>query len=208
MYFSGMHSFLSLAMNHNSKYTNQDFPSLENGCSFIFWLNLDENILKNYNNIYNSEKNPLQINLILIKICEHQIKFILKDGKYFQLVIDKIESNLININTIFNFGKWVNISFVINKKEGVSEATIKVYINGASNKSYLTIPKDFPIKEKINSIILFQNLIGRVSSLLFFSFPLTQKLINYFSLNKNEGIYKNKILFRFLLSNESNYFQN
>ena len=208
MYFSGRHSFLSLAMNHNSKYTNQDFPSLENGCSFVFWLNLDENILKNYNNIYNLENNPLQINLILIKISDHQIKFILKDNKYFQLVIDKIESNLININTIFNFGKWVNICFVISKKTGLTQSTIKVYINGASNKSYLTIPKDFPIKEKINSIILFQNLIGRVSSLLFFSFPLTQKLINYFSLHIKEGIYKNKILFRFLLSNESSYFQN
>ena len=208
MYFSGINSSLSLAINNNSTSTIDVFPSLENGISFVFWINLDRQILIDYNNIYKLKKTPLEINLIKINIAEHQIKFIIKDSCNFQIIVDKIKTNLININSIFNFGHWVNICFVISKKTLMNPATIKVFINGASTNTYLTIPKEFPSKIRINKIIFFENLIGRVSSLLLFSFPLEQKLINYFALNMKTGIYNNKILFRFLLSNENNYFQN
>ena len=123
--------------------------------------------------------------------------------KYFQLVVDKSESGLIEINKVFKFGEWVNISLIISKK-----TNIKIFINGVCNDKNLAIPADFPIKEKIKEIILFQNLLGRVSSVLFFSFALSQKLINYFALQMKSGFFKNKILFKFLISNDNNYFKN
>ena len=208
MYFSGINSSLTLKINNNSINGYTEFPSLENGCSFVFWLNLDKKILFNYSTINNLKENSLNINLILMNFDEHQIKFILKENKYFQLIIDNIESSLIDMNSIFTFGGWVNICFVITEAKAKNQPTIKIYINGASIQSTLTIPQNFPLNKKIKDIILFQNLIGRVSSLLFFSFPLSQKLINTFSLHMKNGIYKNKILFKFLLFNEKNYFNN
>ena len=208
MYFSGINSSLTLKINNNSTSGIDVFPSLENGLSFVFWINLDKQILIDYNTVYKLKKTPLEINLIKMNIAEHQIKFILKDSCYFQIILDKMQTNLININSIFTFGHWVNICFIISKKTLMNPSTIRVFINGASTKTYLLIPKEFPSKIRINKIAFFENLIGRVSSLFLFSFPLDQKLINYFSLNMNTGIYNNKILFKFLISNENNYFQN
>ena len=208
MYFSGINSSLTLAVNNNSTSGINNFPNLENGLSLVFWLNLDKQILMDCNNIYNSKIIPLEINLIRMCIAEHQIKFVLKDSNYFQIIVDKTKSNLININTIFNFGHWVNICFIISKKTVMNPSTIKIFINGASTQTYLSIPREFPSKIRITKIIFFENLIGRVSSLLLFSFPLQQKLINYFALNMNTGIYNNKILFKFLLYNDNNYFKN
>ena len=208
MYFSGINSSLTLNINKNSSSAITDFPNLENGLSFVFWINLDKNVLTEYYNIYNNENNPFQIDLITLNISEHKIKFILKENKYFQLIVDKTESNLMDINSIFFFGEWVNVCFIINKKVLMNPATIKIYINGVSTRMEFAMPKDFPLRCKINKIILFQNLIGRVSSLLFFSFPLSQKLINYFAFHLINGIYNNKILFKFLISNDNNYFKN
>ena len=113
-----------------------------------------------------------------------------------------------DINSIFFFGEWVNICFIISKKAVMASPTIKIYINGLNAPLELSISKDFPLRCKINKIVLFQNLIGKVSSLLFFSFPLSQKLISYFAFHLFNGIYNNKILFKFLISNDNNYFQN
>ena len=203
MYFTGINSFLTLKENTHSTRGNIGFPSLENGCSFVFWLNLDEKILLNYCNINKGKNNLFNIGLVIVNVGKHQIKLILKEMKYFQLIIDKKESDLIEIKKIFNYGEWVNIGLIISKK-----TNIKIYINGACNDKSLSIPADFPIKEKINEIILFHNLLGKVSSFLFFSFVLSQKMINYFSLKMKSGIYKNKILFKFLISNDNNYFKN
>ena len=208
IYFTGINSSLTLKLNNNSTSVISDFPNLENGLSFTFWLNIEKNILVDYNNIHNSKDKNFQINLITLNLAEHRIKFILKESKYFQLSVDKNESNLIDINSIFTFGKWVNICFIITKKVVMNSATIKIFINGVKANSELMIPKEFPTKVKINKIILFENLIGRVSSLLFFSFPLSLQLIKCFSLKMNNGIYNNKILFKFLISNENNYFKN
>ena len=208
MYFSGINSSLTLRINKNSSSPITDFPNLENGLSFVFWINLDKNVLTEYYNIYNNEKNPFQIDLITMNISEHRIKFVLKENKFFQLIVDKSESNLMDINSIFFFGEWVNICFIINKKVLMNSPTIKIFINGVSTRLELSMPKDFPLRCKINKIILFQNLIGRISSLLFFSFPLSQKLISYLAFHLINGIYNNKILFKFLISNDNSYFNN
>ena len=212
IYFSGINSSLTLKLNTNSASPIVDFPNLENGISLVFWVNIDKEILSEYNTIYSAEirnnSNPFQIDLVTLNIAEHKIKFILKGNNYFQIILDKIESNLMDISSVFNFGQWVNVCFIISKKAVMKSATIMIYINGLKLNMDLTIPKEFPTKIKINRITLFQNLIGRVSSFLFFSFPLSMKLINNFCLKMKNGIYKNKILFRFLIANDNNYFKN
>ena len=207
MYFNGINSSLTLKINNNTN-SFSEFPSIENGLSFVFWINLDKNIMMDYNNIYNLDNNPLKINFIVMNIAEHQIKFIFSDNKYFQLVIDKNESKLIDISSIFSFGKWVNICLIMTEKTMRNPRTLKVYINGLCTQSSLQIPNDFPTKIKINKIVMFENLIGKVSSVLFFSFPLEQKIILHFALHMNPGIYNNKILFKFLIDNDGHYFKN
>ena len=209
MYFSGINSSLTLKLNTNSTSSITDFPSLENGLSIVFWINIDKTILSEYNNIYKADnKNSFQIDLVTLNIAEHKIKLVLKSNNHFQIIIDRIESNLVDITALFNFGHWVNICFIISKKNVMKSAATMIYINGLKMNMDLAIPKDFPTKIKINKIILFQNLIGRVSSILFFSFPLSIRLINNFCLHLKNGIYNNKILFRFLIANDYNYFKN
>ena len=88
-------------------------------------------------------------------------------------------------------------------------------MNSGAHSSFLNVGKNFPISKKINTIKLFENFIGKVSSFMIITKGLEQKEANYFSNTKysikdkkNYGFYKNKYLFNFLLSNEKNYFSN
>ena len=56
IYFNGYNSKMTILLNRCSNNINCDFPTLEIGCSFVFWINLDKNIIKDYYNI-NNEKN-------------------------------------------------------------------------------------------------------------------------------------------------------
>ena len=201
IYLNGYGSGLNFSLNYNSSNCNTCFPSLENGCSFFFWVNLNESLLKAYSIIYSK----IEINLIKINIGGKQIKLILKDSRYLQIIIDESESNKIDLSATFQWNKWNNICLVIEKLE---KNKIKIIVNNATNYSNISIPKNFPTNEKIDTIKCFENLIGRVSSLLFFSFPLEQKMINHFSIQLKHGFYKNKILFKFLHSNDNEYLNN
>jgi len=136
------------------------------------------------------------------------LKILIKNKEYKklkQIIIDESESNKIDLSATFQWNKWNNICLVIEKLE---KNKIKIIINNATNYSNISIPKNFPTNEKIDTIKCFENLIGRVSSLLFFSFPLEQKMINHFSIQLKHGFYKNKILFKFLHSNDNEYLNN
>ena len=84
----------------------------------------------------------------------------------------------------------------------------KICINSLSHSSHLAIPKDFPISNKINTIKLFENFIGKVSSFMIINKEIEQKEVIYFSNMIKYGFYKNKILFEFIMSNEKHYFSN
>ena len=201
IYLNGIGSSIFYNLNYNSLNHKVCFPSIENGCSFFFWINLDDKLLKIYRKL-----NPnIEISLIRINIGEKKIKLILKETRYLQIVINDAESNNIDLSSIFQFNKWNKICFVIGKSD---KSYIKLYINSGITHSNISIPKNFPIKERIDVIRCFDNLIGRVSSLLFFSFPLDDKLITYFSLKLKYGFYKNKILYKFLHSNNNEYLNN
>ena len=201
IYLNGIGSGIFYNLNYNSSNYKVCFPSIENGCSFFFWINLDDKLLKIYRKL-----NPnIEVTLIKINIGEKQIKLILKEENYLQINIDKVESKNIDLSIVFQFNKWNTISFVIGKSD---KSYIKLYINSGIIHSNISIPKNFPIKERIDVIKCFDNLIGRVSSLLFFSFPLDDKLISYLSLKLKYGFYKNKILYKFLHSNNNEYLNN
>ena len=200
IYLNGYGSHLSFSLNYNSSNYNACFPSLENGCSFFFWINLNDQLLQLYSKLYPK----VEISLITIIIGGKHIKLLFKDTKYLQIIIDENESNNIGLYSIFQYNKWNNICLVINKSE---KNSIKLYINSV-NYSNNIFPSNFPLNEKIDAIKCFDNLIGKVSSLLFFSFPLEQKMINYFNIQLKNGFYKNKILFKFLHSIDNEYFNN
>ena len=202
IYFNGKRSCISLALNKNSINPNTDFPTLQYGISFIMWIYIDENLIKKFQEMnYNSE-----IKLVVINISGEQIKLVLKDLLTLQVSIN--DSEVKNIQTtLIKVNDWNNICFSILEKNS-TKLPLKIFINSAGHNSILTVPKEFPIKSKINAIKLFENFIGKVSSFMIVTKSLDQKEANYFSNTKKYGFYKNKILFDFILSNEKKYFSN
>ena len=199
IYFNGRRSGISLGLNKNSINPNIDYPTLEHGLSFIFWFYIDENLIKKYLE-YN---NQIEIKLVVINISGEQIKLVLKDLYILQVSLNdshikNVQTNLIKIND------WNNICFSIEK----NATKFKIFINSGANTETLPIKKNFPISSKINTIKLFENFIGKVSSFMIITKVLDTKEANYYSNNIKYGFYKNKILFNFILSNEKNYFSN
>ena len=202
LYFNGIRSCISLALNKNSINPNTDYPTLQYGLSFIIWLYIDEKLMK----LYQENNYNLEIKLVVINISGEQIKLVLKD--LYTLQISFNDNEIKNIQTtLIKVNDWNNICFSILEKNS-SKLPIKIFINSAGHNSFLTIPKNFSSSSKINTIKLFENFIGKVSSFMMITKALDQKEVNYFSNTKNYGFYKNKILFDFLMLNEKNYFSN
>ena len=207
IYFSGKRSCISLALNKNSINPNTDYPTLQYGLSFIMWVYIDEHLIKKF-----QENNSNQeIKLVLINISGEQIKLVLKDINTFQVSLNDNEVKNINSSLVIA-NDWNNICFSIFEKKD-AKLSFKLYVNSGAHSSFLKVGKNFPISKKINTIKLFENFIGKVSSFMIITKGLDQKEANYFSNTKfstkdkkNYGFYKNKYLFNFLLSNEKNYF--
>ena len=202
IYFNGKRSGISLALNQNSINANTDYPSLQYGLSFIMWIYIDENLIKKYQEMnYNSE-----IKLVVINISGEQIKLVLKDLCTLQASLNDSEVKNIQ-STLIKVNDWNNICFSILEKNS-TKLPLKIFINSICHNTILTISKDFATNSKINTIKLFENFIGKVSSFMIITKSLEQKEAYYFSNTKKYGFYKNKVLFDFILSNEKNYFSN
>ena len=204
IYFNGYNSKMTILLNRCSNNINCDFPTLEIGCSFVFWINLDKNIIKDYYNINNEKNNNKIMTLISFILGGHQIMLQLINTDNLLLILDDIESSPINISKNFNYGNWNNICFIIYPKKILNT---KIIINGNTINHNINIPKNYNINttDKIDNITLFDNLIGRVSSVLFIGNALNNELISFFG--KSRGFYKIKYLYKFLLSIDSNYYQ-
>ena len=62
------------------------------------------------------------------------------------------------------------------------------------------------LDNKINSINFFENLVGKSTSILYFSFAFEEeKLFSLLNAIKEPGFYKIKYLYKFLLSNDKEY---
>ena len=204
IYFNGFNSCLTFFENKNPTNGYISFPTLENGISIIFWLYFDKKLLNNYYKIYQD----IEVNLILITIGKNKIRLQLKESRYLIVTINDEESKKIDMSNSLKENEWNFMGFVINSKE---KKLNRIYINNASMQYNLSINNIFRSSQKIDTIKLFQNFIGKITSILFFSFPLDQKIINQFVTQLeylSYGFYSNKILFRYLYSHDNNYFKN
>ena len=203
IYFNGKGSSFSFTLNRNSININSTFPTLENGCTLIFWMYLDKELTEKYFNFYKN----IKINLITINIAGQQIKLIFENMNTFSLEVEETNSNPIDISTRFKYNSWNNICFLIEKKNKLF--IIKMIINGYEYTTCsLPLKKEFPITEPIDTIRLFENFLGKISTILFFSFSINQQILSYLNSNFKQGFYKNKYLFKFLCSNDDDYFLN
>ena len=73
--------------------------------------------------------------------------------------------------TQFKYDDWNFISFYLTQEiKGKQNPCLKLIINDNKELIKIQLNDDFPLNEKINAINLFENLLGKVSSVLFFSF--------------------------------------
>lgn len=109
------------------------------------------------------------INLIKINIGGQilSLKLINPDN----IIISNEEniSNKIEISKIFKYSEWNNIIFII-EPSNEEKLSTKLFINKNLNKITLALNKNLNLKDKILSINLFENLLGKISSILFFLF--------------------------------------
>ena len=199
-YFNGKNSCVSLELNKNSINPNTNYPTLQYGMSFVTWIYIDDKLLKKYQ----ENNRNLEISLITINISGEQIKFILKDIHTLKVSVSDSDTKNIQTN-LLKANDWNNICISILEKK-YSKLPLKIFINSAGHSSVIDIPKDLQVSSRINSIKLFENFIGKVSSFMIISKVTEQKEANYYSNIKKYGFYKNKILLDFILSNEKSYF--
>ena len=205
-YFNGKNSGITLSLNKTSNNINIDSPTIIDGCTVIFYVNIDKEIFDKYFQAYFASENE-SIILIQLIFNTHIISLELKNSRNMSILIDEVESEQIDISNVFKYNMWNCIMLLIepkSKKKGI----IKVSINETIFTSSICITKNFDFNEKIDNIILFDHLIGKVTSVIFFSYFIeNNKLLNYFN-NTYGGFYKNKILSRFLYSIDKDYFKN
>ena len=202
IYFNGKDSFLSLELNKNSINVNSNFPTLENGCSVFFWVYMDKELTNHYFTLFQY----LKIYLIKLKIDGHQIKLLFKNPYNFNIEIDETTLNDIDITNKFVYNNWNNICFIMEKKGKINY--FKIIINGYEFSYPVPLPKSLLLNKPLESIILFDNFFGRVSTILFFSFNINMQMTSYFRTNFKYGFHKNKYLFKFLSANDDDYFAN
>ena len=214
IYLNGLNNKVSLILNNSSTNVNTDFPTLEYGFTFIFWLNLNQSLIESFFVLHKNDEQS--INLINIIYGGHQIKLQLINIEYLILIVDdNIKSNLINFTTKFKYNEWNSFCLVLYPKKAaisslVKTTSIKLHINNNMFNVIVNYPKNFtyPLEEKINSITLFENLIGKITSILFFSYAIEEdKIKSFFSSMEEQGFYKLKFLYKFLLANDKEYSQ-
>ena len=166
IYFNGYNSKMTISINQYSNNINCDFPTLEYGCSFVFWINLDQNVINDYFSINNEKNNNKTMKFINFIFGGHQVSLILQNLNNLLFIIDEIESSPINISDSFKYGNWNNICFILYPKKIISP---KVLINGNNIDININIPKNYNISnsEKISNVTMFENLIGRINSVFF-----------------------------------------
>ena len=212
IYFNGFKNKLTLTLNKTSNNINCDFPTLEYGFSFITWIKLEKDLIDTYFLVHKNDDNN-EINLIVINYEGHQIKLQLADSNNLVLVLDNnIQSNYINISSDFKYNEWNNLAFIFTPKKwaissSVKNNTFKIYINQHMFNFYLELKNFWGLLEKrIDSIYIFENVIGKSTSILYFSFGLEEdKFLSLINVIKEPGFYKIKHLYKFLLSNDKEY---
>ena len=208
IYFNGENSGMTISLNRSVNNLNIDIPTLSDGFSLVFYINLNRSIIDEYFSTVLSQK-KMNITLAKFIVNSHYISLVLIDPETLIFIIDDSESNKINISKAFKYNMWNCIMLLIEPKSSKKKmGVIRVSINESIFLSTVFFPKNFDTNDKIDNIILFDNLIGKVTSIISFTFLIENKLMNFFNTNLYGGFYKNKILFRFLHSIDKEYGKN
>ena len=208
IYFNGENSGMTMSLNKETNNINVDTPTLSEGFSLIFYINLNRAIIDEYfSNILSAKK--AKITLAKFIVNSHYISLELKDPDTVIVIIDDSESNHINIAKAFKYDMWNCVMLLIEPKSSKKKmGVVKVSINESLFLSTVFFPKNFNTNDKIDSIVLFENLIGKVTSIISFSFLIENKLMSFFNTSLYAGFHKNKILFKFLHSLDKDYCKN
>lgn len=199
IYFNGIDSKFSFILNNHSCNHNTDFPTMEKGFSFVFWIKLDSKLINEYFSILNGK---FSINLINVNIGGELLVVNLESPSSIIIFNKEFSSKSIDIHKIFNYDEWNSIIFIAEIKN--NKLLTKLYINNNSLDNTIIFSNKINKNEKINNIDLFENLLGKVSSILFFSFTIDSNLISFFTNFK--GFYKKNILNQFLMSLDKDYY--
>lgn len=192
IFFNGINSRLSFILNKDSCNNYSGFPTIEKGFSLVFWVKLDYELIKYYFKILDEK---IDINLIKINIGGELLVVKLVNPKSIVISTKDFSTKNIDINKIFKYDEWNNIIFVLERKK--NKLITKLHINNNQIDNDINFKNRINWNEKINNIDLFENFLGKISSIIFFSFIIDYSLIEYFS-NIN-GFYKDIILKEFLI---------
>ena len=200
IYFNGIDSKFSFILNNHSCNHNTDFPTMEKGFSFVFWIKLDSKLINEYFSILNGK---FSINLINVNIGGELLVVNLESPSSIIIFNKEFSSKSIDMHKIFNYDEWNSIIFMAEIKN--NKLLTKLYINNNNSlDNNIIFSNKINKNEKINNIDLFENLLGKVSSILFFSFTIDSNLISFFTSFK--GFYKKNILNQFLMSLDKDYY--
>jgi hypothetical protein len=185
-YFNGLNSKMTLSLNKSCNNINIDNPTLVEGLTLICYVNLDRELLDYYfkNVLPNSND---KVSLIKLFIGTHLISLELKDSETISIVLDDCESSGMKISNEFKYNLWNCITLMIEPKSITRKGAIKIIVNECVYVSSLSLPKNFNVNEKIDEIVLFENLLGKVTSISLFSFQIDDKLLNFFNSNLYGG---------------------
>ena len=194
-YFNGLNSKMTLSLNKSCNNINIDNPTLVEGLTLICYVNLDRELLDYYFKNVLSNSND-KVSLIKLFIGIHLISLELKDSETISIVLDDCESSGMKISNEFKYNLWNCIILMIEPKSITRKGAIKIIVNENVYVSSLSLPKNFNVYEKIDEISLFENLLGKVTSISLFSFQIDDKLLHFFNSNLYGGFYKNRLLFQ------------
>ena len=199
LYFNGYNSKLSFILNKYNCNHNTYFPSLQKGFTFAFWIQFDYKLIYEYFSIL---KGKVDINLIKINIGGELLNIKLESPKTIIISNKNYFTPSIEIDKLFKCNEWNSIVLTAEKKK--NKLIVKLYINNHQIDNEIKLVKKISSKEKINNIDLFENFLGKVSSVLFFSFIIDYHLINYLSTIK--GFFNYKSISQFLVSVNEDFY--
>ena len=192
IYFNGIDSKISFILNNHTRNHYTDFPTMEKGFSFVFWIKLDFKLISEYFSILNGNHD---INLINVNIGGELLVVKLETPTSIIIFNKEYSSKSIHIDKIFNNNEWNSVIFTAERNK--NKLLTKLYINNHKLDNTITFSKKINKMEKINNIDLFENFLGKVSSILFFSFSIDSNLISFFTGIK--GFYNKNLLKQFLI---------
>ena len=204
IFFNGINSELSFMLNTSSCNINTDFAYLDKGCSFVFWIKIEQKLIENYLAILQNKK---FINLVKIQQQNNIMTLKLLDLKTISYSYEKMNETVVdkkvNISEFFKYNDWNNITFILEKNANLN-FFVKIFVNNnimTEDNDTIDIPDP---KSPISSISMFENFLGKVSSILYFSFALGRVVMNYYSaLN---GYHKKRLLLNYFNSLDKDYY--